>query len=675
MAQAPDEDERLRSDALQSAGSILSLRQREEEERARLAAIVDSSDDAIVSKTLEGIIRTWNPGAQRIFGYTAAEVIGKPITLLIPPDRLSEETAILQQLRRGERIEHYETIRVHKDGTPLDVSLTVSPIRDRSGTIIGASKIARDITGRRRMEAALRESEARLRAVVEATPECVKIVAPDGALEFINPAGLGMIDANTLESVRGKCTFDLVAPEDRSQWIEHHRRVCAGESMTWEFQIVGLKGTRRWMETHAVPLGLAEGAVGHLSVTRDVTTRKQADAEREALLVAERAARAEAERIGLMKDQFLATLSHELRTPLNAILGWAQILASRARGDDELAEGLAVIERNTQLQARLIEDLLDMSRIVSGKIRLDVQQVDLQDVIKAAVASVRHSADARQIRMQVVLDPLAGPVWGDPARLQQCFWNLLSNAIKFTPRGGRVEVALHRVDSHLEICVTDTGAGINSDFLPHVFERFRQADASTTRRHGGLGLGLSIVKHLIELHGGRIAAHSAGEGQGATFCINLPVMVVHSTVAADRVHPRTPAAPAIGHPSLDGITVLAVDDESDARDLIRRVLAECGATVLLASSAAEALDLVNRCRPDMILSDIGMPGEDGYAFIAKVRALPTDKGGRTPAAALTAFARAEDRTRAPRAGYQTHVAKPVDPTELTAVVASLATRR
>jgi len=405
---------------------------------------------------------------------------------------------------------------------------------------------------------------------------------------------------------------------------------------------------------------------------------KQLAEEREHLLGAERAARAEAERVSLMKDEFLATLSHELRTPLNAILGWAQILRSRNRENHDLQEGLEVIERNTRVQAQLIEDLLDMSRIISGKVRLDVQPVDLPDVVKAAVASVRHAADAKNIRLQVVLDPLAGPVRGDPNRLQQCFWNLLSNAIKFTPKGGRIQVSLERVNSHLEVCVVDSGQGIKLEFLPHVFERFRQADASTTRHHGGLGLGLSIVKHLVELHGGSIGVKSAGEGQGATFCIELPLMVVLAPEPTiSREHPRgiTSVTSAADLPSLEGITVLAVDDEPDARNLLKRVLEECGARVFVAASAAEGLAIVLRERPDMIVSDIGMPSEDGYAFIRQVRKLKPEEGGRTPAAALTAFARAEDRTRALRAGYQTHVAKPVEPTELTAVVASLAIRR
>jgi CheY-like chemotaxis protein len=280
--------------------------------------------------------------------------------------------------------------------------------------------------------------------------------------------------------------------------------------------------------------------------------------------------------------------------------------------------------------------------------------------------------------LHVVTDPLAGPVWGDPNRLQQCLWNLLSNAIKFTPKAGKVQVSLARVNSQLEVTVVDTGQGISEEFLPYVFERFRQADASTTRRHGGLGLGLSIVKSLVELHGGSVSAKSAGKDQGATFCIELPLMVFDSSLSSvAREHPRTGGAQAstLDHPSLHGLTVLAVDDEPDARNLVRRVLEDCGARVLLAESAEEGLAVLRRERPDMLVSDIGMPGEDGYEFIRKVRQLPADEGGRTPAAALSAFARAEDRTRALRAGYQTHIAKPVEPTELTAVIASLAGRR
>jgi PAS domain S-box-containing protein len=678
VAQKHDEDTLLRSVALQNASAIFAQRRREDELRARLAAVVESTDDAIITKSLDGIIDTWNQGAERMFGYQAEEVVGKPITILIPQERLSEETEILDKIRRGLRIEYYETVRVCKDGARLDVGLAIAPIRDAQGVVIGASKIARDITTRKQMEEALRESEARLRGVVEATPECVIIVSPKGGLVFINPAGLGMIEADTVSSVEGICVYDLVAPEHRHDWVERHVRICGGASLNWEFEIVGLKGTRRWMETRAVPLTLMDGRIGQLAVTREITARKRAEAEREQLLINERTARAEAERASLLKDEFLATLSHELRTPLNAILGWSSILRSRGYNDQELTQGLSVIERNTRAQAQLIEDMLDMSRIISGKTRLDIQQVDLENVVKAAVASVRHSADAKEIHLDTVIDPQAGLVRGDPGRLQQCLWNLLSNAIKFTPKGGKVQVVLRQMHSSIEVSVIDTGEGISPEFLPHVFERFRQADASTTRRHGGLGLGLSIVKHLVELHGGKVRAQSSGEGQGSSFTVGLPVLAVQPyAISGGRDYPGSPASTVgSGEPvSLEGITVLAVDDDLDARNLLKHVLESCGARVVLAASAREAIKLVLSERPDMIISDIGMPGEDGYEFIRKVRALSADKGGRTPAAALTAFARAEDRTRALRAGYQMHAAKPIEPAELTAVVASLASRR
>lgn len=401
--------------------------------------------------------------------------------------------------------------------------------------------------------------------------------------------------------------------------------------------------------------------------------------ERARLFEAERRARAEAERASMMKDEFLATLSHELRTPLNAILGWSQILNSGGTRDEEdLAEGLRTIERNARAQTQIIEDLLDMSRIISGKVRLDVQRVELSPVVQAAVGTVKPAADAKGVRIQSVLDPLAGPISGDPNRMHQVLWNLLANAVKFTPRGGRVQVLLERVNSHVEVSVIDTGEGIKPEFLPHVFERFRQADATTTRRHGGLGLGLAIVKQLVELHGGSVRAKSPGQGQGATFTVSLPMMVVHAEPEAspERRHPSAANTPVAAEPCADiaGIKVLVVDDEPDARALLKRVLEACDARVIVAGSASEAVALVQSERPDVIASDIGMPGEDGYSLIRRVRALGSSHGGDTPAVALTAYARAEDRVKVVMAGFQHHIAKPVEPAELIAMIASLMRR-
>lgn len=406
---------------------------------------------------------------------------------------------------------------------------------------------------------------------------------------------------------------------------------------------------------------------------QDVEIQQSHD-QRAQLLESERIARSEAERASHLKDEFVATLSHELRTPLSAILGWAHMLADPELPRAEVATGVEVIERNARVQTQIIEDLLDMSRIIAGQIRLDVQQVNLSEVVEAALATVRPAAEAKGIRLHTVVDPKVGPVRGDPSRLQQIVWNLLSNAIKFTGRDGRVQVALERVNSHVEITVSDTGQGISAEFLPCVFERFRQGDGSTTRRHSGLGLGLSIVKQLVELHGGTVRATSSGEGQGSTFSVELPLMAVHSHDArVERLHPRFPR-PLAARPmplSLAGLKVLVVDDEPDAREIVRRLLLGHGADPACASSAREAIESFRASRPDVIISDIGMPEQDGYELIKSIRLLERSLGYTTPAVALTAFARSADRTRAMLAGYQMHLSKPVEPAELIATVASV----
>lgn len=403
-------------------------------------------------------------------------------------------------------------------------------------------------------------------------------------------------------------------------------------------------------------------------------------AEREQFLESERAARSEAERAGRMKDEFLATLSHELRTPLNSILGWTQVLRQGQALPEDAMKGLAIIERNARAQAQIIEDLLDMSSIISGKVRLDVQRVDLATVVNATIETVRPAAQAKGIRLQVVLDPLAGPVRGDPNRLQQILWNLLTNSVKFTPRDGRVSVTLARINSHLEIEVADSGEGIDPAFLPQVFDRFRQADATTTRRHGGLGLGLSIVKQLVELHGGTIAAKSAGRGAGSTFRVALPLMPANGETIdghGAREYPKRSAEhtalPKSDPVDLAGLWVLVVDDESDSLALIRRILEECNAQVIAISSAAEALKALTRQTPDVIVSDIGMPDQDGYSLIQQVRAMDGEVAN-VPAIALTAYARIEDRLKAIRAGFQLHLSKPVEPIELVSMIESLARR-
>ena len=524
-----------------------------EETQAHLAAIVESSDDAIVSKTLQGIITSWNRGAERLFGYSASEIIGKPILTLIPPDRHKEEELILERLRGGGRIDHYETMRMRKDGTLIDVSLTISPIKDSSGRTIGASKIAHDIT-----------------------------------------------------------------------------------------------------------------------------ERKKAEAERERLFTLEREARAKAEETSRLKDEFLATVSHELRTPLNSIFGWSRMLRDGKLDDEAKQHAVDTIERNAKAQAQLIEDLLDVSRIITGKLRLEIRTLMLTPTVEAAIDSLQPTAAAKGVRLQLALDPDAGPVAGDSARLQQVVWNLLSNAIKFTPKGGRVQVRLERVNSQFEITVSDTGQGINHEFLPYVFERFRQEDASITRAAGGLGLGLAIVRHLVELHGGTVNVSSPGEGQGATFTVKLPLMVMHERPTEKREHPKveTEGSLPLNHtPSLAGARVLIVDDDPDTRSLLRTILEQCEAEVRDAGSAEQGFQEAKEWNPSIIISDIGMPEEDGYTFIRKFRKWEGEAGAKTPAIALTAYARSQDRVEAILAGFQTHIAKPVEPLEFTLIVASLIKQR
>jgi signal transduction histidine kinase/CheY-like chemotaxis protein len=413
-----------------------------------------------------------------------------------------------------------------------------------------------------------------------------------------------------------------------------------------------------------------------LSRIQDQERELQASNEaRGQLLESERAARAEAERASRMKDEFVATLSHELRTPLTPILGWLAILRRSGGADEQTRKGLEIIERNARHQTQMIEDLLDMSRIVSGKIHLDLREVNLADVIEAAMATVRPAAEARGIDLHAVFDATAGLVRGDPDRLQQVVWNLLSNAIKFTERGGRVQVTLERVASQVEVVIRDTGIGIPAEFLPHVFDRFRQLDSSVSRRHGGLGLGLAIVRQLVEAHGGIVRAESAGEGRGATFTVVLPVLAVRFSDSgaprAGRQFDRDSLA-AGDEPSLERLRILVVDDDRDARELLSRLLEEAGATVELAGSAAEAIAKLATSAQDVLISDIGMPEVDGYELIRRVRAHPEEVTATTPAIALTAFARTEDRTKALRAGYQLHIAKPVQVAELVTAVASLA---
>ncbi len=438
---------------------------------------------------------------------------------------------------------------------------------------------------------------------------------------------------------------------------------------------VALKTAQNQLEVALNKLTFANEEL--LTVRAERKTASAAAHEQDQELDDERTRRTESERVGRIKDEFLANLSHEIRTPLNAILGWSQILQPGQTPEAEMIEGLEIITRNARTQAKLIDDLLDMSRIISGKMRLDVQRVDLPAVIEAAIEAVNPAILAKDLRLQKVIDPIAGPVTGDPSRLQQIVWNLLSNAIKFTPRGGNVQVVVERSNSHVELSVSDTGRGIAAEFLPHVFERFSQADNSATKQYTGLGLGLAIVKSLSELHGGSVRVKSSGADKGTTFIVSLPISVVHTLDKSENRQRATTGKHEsfVANPSLNGLKVMVVDDDADAIGLVKRVMEECGATVQACRSAGECLTCLSQMMPDVLITDIGMPEMDGYTLIEKVRALAPELGGLTPAVALTAFAGSQDRRHAMMAGFDIHVAKPVEPGELVAVVSRLAARR
>ena len=520
---------------------------------------------------------------------------------------------------------------------------------------------------------ALRRSEEDLRALADSIPQLAWMADPNGHIFWYN-RGWYEYTGTTLEEMAGWGWQKVHDPEFLPLVVERWTAsIESRQPFDMEFPLRGADGAFQWFLTRVNPVLDAQGEVVRwFGTNTNVDRVKRAEADRERLLASEKEARERAERETQMKDEFLATVSHELRTPLNAVLGWATILRE-TQAPEEVAEGLAVIERNARAQAEIIEDLLDMNRIISGKVRLDVQRVDLVPIIEAAIESVKPMATARQIRLTSVLDPHVGQVSADPGRLQQVLWNLLTNGVKFTPKGGRVHVALGRVNSHLEISVSDTGEGITAEFLPHVFDRFRQADGTITRRHRGLGLGLAIVKNLVELHGGTASVESAGLNQGSTFYVCLPAAVATLPPDPDRRHPRTalPRELPGEHPDLTGLEILVVDDEPDARELINRILSRCGATVETAGSGADALQSIAKKKPHVLIMDIGMPDEDGYSVIQKVRQLPLAQGGNVPAIALTAFARLEDRRRAILSGFQMHMSKPVEPSELIAIVASL----
>lgn len=568
MSTKDDEEQQLRSVALQNAQSIHLARRRAEEDLRKhsewLRVTLASIGDAVITTDVEGRVTFMNRVAESLTGWSQAEALGCSLVDIFPifneQSRQPVENSALQALRAGTLVAlANHTILVAKDGSEWPIDDSGAPIRNEQGEVVGAVLVFRDISERKRMEL-----------------------------------------------------------------------------------------------------------------------------ERERLLANAQAAQKEAEQANRLKDEFLATASHELRTPLTAVVGWSRMLRTGKLDADNRARALESIERNAILQTKLIDDLLDVSRIITGKLILDRRPIEMAHVVSDAVNTVRPAADAKNITIETSFDAEAGPVLGDANRLQQVVWNLLSNAVKFTPKNGRIEVALRRVNSQIEISVCDSGEGISSEFLPYVFDRFRQGDGKTTRSHSGLGLGLAIVRQLVELHGGTVNAHSDGPGCGAVFKVRLPILSINSvfgnkTVARDSTlttERGTNGLSIESSPRLEGVRILVVDDDRDTRQMLKAVLSECQAEVITAASAAEALEEIERRKPDVLVSDLGMPEQDGYELIKEVRDMESaDHTARIPALALTAYAKAEDRVRALAGGYQVHLSKPVEPAEFVLVVANLAGRR
>jgi PAS domain S-box-containing protein len=605
-----------------------------------------------------------NDAAVRHYGYSRTEFLDMTIKDIRP----TEEVKLLEEYLASddpERVDAGEWRHQKKDGTIINVDVTANRLNfaGRPAEFV----LVHDITERKKAETALRISEDRYRDLVDNSHELICTHDLEGRVLSVNPWAARVL-GYPQNSLVGINIRDGLLPEYRAQFDEYMHTVMTEGSARGVMKVRTATGeTRLWeyyntLRTEGVEKPIVRG------MAHDATERRQA-------LKREKEARMEAEAANRVKDEFLSTLSHELRTPLTAIMGWADLLLHDEVEPEKRRQAIETIFRNANSQCQLINDLLEVSRIITGKLRLDFVACELQSVIEAAAESIRPTAEAKGVRLQVLLEPDTGPVFGDRERLQQIVWNLLSNGVKFTRKGGLVQVTLQRINSHVEIIVKDTGVGIKPDFLPHVFDRFRQADGTTTRNYGGLGLGLAIVRHLVELHGGSARAESSGDGQGSTFTVRLPSMtssefqpeevLMQPALAVIEARDRLPS-------SLEGLRVLVVDDEFDARMLLITMLERCDALVVAVSSAREALESIESWKPDVLIADIGMPVEDGYALIKKVRALPKERGGQTPALALTAYARTEDRVRALSEGYQVHLAKPVDRLELAAVIASLA---
>jgi two-component system CheB/CheR fusion protein len=645
-----------------------------------LALVRDVKDHAIFMLDPAGRVTTWNVGAERVTGYLEAEAVGQGMDLLMTPeDRAAGTAALTLRAAAADGRAVSERWHVRKDGTRYWAACVMTALRDPAGTLLGFAKLVRDDTDRRRADEVVRASEARLRTATAAAAMGFWEWDLDTDATRWDPQHNQLLGLPADQVIGTRRQFEAaVHPADRARVTEALTASVADQTdYVCEFRVVRPDGAVRWVAGFGRPVADAAGRVGRMigSVV-DVSDRKQIEADRADLLEREQAARAEAEAANNTKDQFLATLSHELRTPLSAILLWSKILSGRPVADPaQLKEGLAAIRGSAEAQKELIADLLDVARITSGQLRLHLRDVDLAGLVKDAVDAIGPTAEAKDVAVAVGADPDAevGTVRADPDRLRQVVWNLLTNAVKFTPAGGRVDVRVARIDGHVEVRVADTGRGMDADFLPHAFDRFRQAGAPSTRTEGGLGLGLSIVKQLVELHGGTVRAESPGLGQGTTFVVRLPMPKVRRRAGTGR---RAAADAGAADPALAGRSVLLVEDDPATRGAVTAVLRQAGLTVMAVDSAPAAWAALEQARPDVLVSDIGLPGEDGYALMARVRRHEAATGAAAvPSIALTAFARDRDRRQAAEAGFHQHVGKPVEPEQLLAAVRTAVAER
>jgi PAS domain S-box-containing protein len=651
----------------------------------------------------DGKIVVCNPPAAALFGLPGEALRERPLSELAtdPVEKVKDYVRLcsssnelclgsLTLRSQAGEVETYRCegalLRPRTDDTPSLILLRFKPRASASNKFRLLNEkidaLAKEIHIRRRAEEEALAQRERFRVTLASIGDAVIATDAQGHITFMNPVAQTLTGWHADEAF-GKPLHEVfhIVNEQTREIVEN-----PVTKVFREGTIVGLANhtlliakdnTERPIDDSGAPIKDESGKIiGTVLVFHDVTERRQAEARLQQALEREHSARLQAEEASQLKDEFLATVSHELRTPLNAILGWVRLLRGREMDAATVGRALATIERNARSQNALIEDILDVSRIITGRLRLQPETINVLPIIEAALDAVRPTAEAKGVQLSTRLSPQIGSVSGDPQRIQQIVWNLLSNAIKFTPKGGRVEIHLEHSDSQIEITIIDTGVGIQPEFLPYVFDRFRQADSSSTRRYGGLGLGLAIVRHLVELHGGKVSADSQGEGQGATFKVILPVAVFRQELSPLSVSPLTTDIKESldTFPNLAGLRLLIVDDDEAARELLTIALTLSGAEVQAVASAAKALGILDTWLPDVLVSDIGMPVEDGYMFIRKVRARAPERGGAIPAVALTAYAKSEDRLRAVTAGYQMHVAKPVDPLELTTVIASLTGR-